>query len=80
MQKKCITISITRGKHPIEFDYHIGGYQLEDLGVVLDSRMTFLNHVESIISKSVSMLGFIKRISKEFNDNYIHLKHYLYHL
>jgi hypothetical protein len=55
--KKCKTISFTRGKHPIEFYYHIGGHQLErvyghkDLGVVLDSRMTFLNHIESIISK-----------------------------
>jgi hypothetical protein len=32
--------------------------------------MTFLNHIESIFSKSAGMLGFIKRISKEFNDCY----------
>jgi hypothetical protein len=32
--------------------------------------MTFVNHIESIVSKSVRMLGFIKRISREFSDPY----------
>jgi hypothetical protein len=38
------------------------------LSVLVDSRMTFVNHIESIVSKSARMLGFIKRISREFND------------
>jgi hypothetical protein len=76
MQKKSKTISSTKDKHPIEFDYHFGGHQIErvyehkDFRVVLDSRMTFLSHIELIISKSARMLGCIKRISKEFNDYY----------
>jgi hypothetical protein len=32
--------------------------------------MTFVNHIESIVSKSAKMLGFIRRISREFNDPY----------
>jgi hypothetical protein len=57
-------------------DYSSGGHKLEhvgkimDLGVILDTRMSFLSHTEKIISKSARMLGFIKRISGEFNDHY----------
>jgi Reverse transcriptase (RNA-dependent DNA polymerase) len=71
---KCKVITFSRGKTPIEHVYRIGGNELErvveikDLGVYLDRRMTFLNHIETIIAKSARMLGFIKRISKEFKD------------
>jgi hypothetical protein len=62
----------------VMFQYVIGDRDLErvevikDLGVLVDSRMTFGNHIESIVSKSARMFGFIKRISKEFNDPYTH--------
>jgi hypothetical protein len=45
---------------PIQFDYSING------------KMSFLPHIEAIISKSSRMLGFIKRISREFHDPYTH--------
>jgi hypothetical protein len=38
--------------------------------VLVDIRMIFVNHIESIVSKSARMLGFLKRISREFNDPY----------
>jgi hypothetical protein len=53
--------------------YVIGDSDLErvdvinDLGVLVDSRMTF---VDRIGSKLARMLEFIKRISREFNDPY----------
>jgi hypothetical protein len=53
--------------------YVIGDNDLErvdvinDLWVLVDSRMTFVNHIESILSKSARVLGFIKWISREFN-------------
>jgi hypothetical protein len=53
------------------FHYVIGNSDLErvdvmnDLGV--DSTMTFVNHIESKLAR---MLGFTKRISREFNDLY----------
>jgi hypothetical protein len=58
------------------FQYVIDDSDLErfdvinDLGVPVDSRMTFVGRIESIVSKSARMLGFIKRISKEFNNPY----------
>jgi hypothetical protein len=58
------------------FQYVIGDSDLErvdainDLGVLVDSRMTFVDHIGSIVSKSARILGFSKRISREFNDPY----------
>jgi hypothetical protein len=52
------------------FQYVIGDSDLErvdvinDLGVLVDSRNTFVDHIESIVSNSARMLGFIKRISQ----------------
>jgi hypothetical protein len=43
---------------------------INDLGVLLDSRVTFVNNIESIVLKPASILEFIKRISREFNDPY----------
>jgi hypothetical protein len=50
------------------FQYVIGDSDLErvdvinNLGVPVDSWMTFVNHIGSIVWKSARMLGFIKRI------------------
>jgi hypothetical protein len=69
--EKCKSISFSRGSKPVMFQYVIGDSDLErvyvinDLGVLVDSRMTFVNHIESIVSKLGRMLGFIKRISRE---------------
>jgi hypothetical protein len=59
---------------PIEFVYSINGTELEkaneikDLGVIVNERMSFLPHIEAIIiSKSSRMVGFIKRILREFH-------------
>jgi hypothetical protein len=69
---KCIkSISFS-----LMFQYVIGDSDLEhvyvinDLGVLVDSRMTFVDHIGSIVWKSARLLGFIKRISREFNDPY----------
>jgi hypothetical protein len=63
---------------PIEFVYSINGMALErvdeikDLGVIMEERMSFLPHIEAIISKSTRILGFINRISRDFRDRYTH--------
>jgi hypothetical protein len=44
--------------------------EIKDLGVIMDGKMSFLPHIEAIISKSSRMLGFIKRISRDFRDPY----------
>jgi hypothetical protein len=73
---KWKSILFSRGLKPVIFQYVISDSDLErvdvinDLGVLVDSTMTSLNHIESIVSKSAGMLGFIKRILREFNDTY----------
>jgi hypothetical protein len=53
----------------VRFVYSINGTALErvneikDFGVIIDERMSFLSHIEAIVSKSSRILGFIKRIS-----------------
>jgi hypothetical protein len=40
------------------------------LGVILDEKMTFSKHVDVMVAKAFTMLGFIRRISLEFRDPY----------
>jgi hypothetical protein len=67
---KCNSISFSRGSNLVMFQYIIDDSDLErfdvinDLGVPVDSRMTFVGRIESIVSKSARMLGFIKRIKR----------------
>lgn len=71
---KCQTISFHRSKTPLLFDYSINNATLKrvlefnDLGVIFDSKLRFLNHIISITSKGLQMLGFILRIAKDFNN------------
>jgi hypothetical protein len=76
---KCKSIFLRRNMRLIEFVYSINGTTLErvdeikDLGVIMDGKMSFLRHIEAIIiSKSSRILGFIKRISRDFRDPYTH--------
>jgi hypothetical protein len=54
---KCKLISFSRGSKPVMFQYVIGDSDLEhvdvinELGVLIDSRMTFVKHNGSIVLK-----------------------------
>jgi len=43
-------------------------YSVNDLGVLLDHKLKFDPHITSTVNKAMSVLGFIKRWSKEFDD------------
>ena len=43
---------------------------MPDLGVVLDCKLSFREHIDSVVNKASAMLGFIKRLSKEFRCPY----------
>ena len=72
---KCTVISFQRKKQPLLFDYRIAGISLQrsdfvtDLGVLLDSHLTFRQHFTMIITKANRQLGLIFRIGKEFIDH-----------
>jgi len=73
---KCKTISFCRIRSPICFDYKINGADLErvnsikDLGVTVNSKMTFNEHIAATSAKAFAMLGFMRRNTKDFKDVY----------
>lgn len=70
--EKCHVITYTRKKLPLKFDYSLDNKSLgrvdsiRDLGIVMDSQLSFKPHYESIVGKAFRNLGFINRISKPF--------------
>jgi hypothetical protein len=73
---KCKTLAFTRAFSPVSVSYVLNGIVLErvntttDLGVILDSKLFFREHIDSEVNKGSAMLGFIKRLSREFRDPY----------
>jgi hypothetical protein len=66
---KCKTITFARSRHPVRFSYMLGGTVLDrvspinDLGVIMDEKMTFSEHVDVMVAKAFAMLGFIRRLT-----------------
>ena len=64
---KCKTMTITLKRNPVLFEYSVRGIVLEkldamrDLGVILDSKLTFTAHVDHIVSKARRALGVLMR-------------------
>ena len=73
---KCCIISFTRSRTPIIFDYKMASRDLKrtstikDLGVLIDSKLRFVEHIAAVTAKAHSMLGFLKRNCKSFDDVY----------
>jgi hypothetical protein len=67
---KCKTITFARSRHPVE----LGGTVLDrvspinNLGVIIDEKMTFSEHLDVMVAKAFAMLGFIRRFSMEFRE------------
>ena len=64
---KCKTISFTLRTAPVQCTYELDGHQLErcqrmrDLGVILDAKLTFADHVDATVGKANRMLGLLMR-------------------
>lgn len=71
--KKCQHMRFSR-KHCVPVNYSLGGYQLEsvdkilDLGVLLDPKLNFIQHITLTVNKARGVLFYIKRWAKEFSD------------
>ena len=74
--KKCKKLCLSKCRS-IPTNYFIGSYKLDnvdsfvDLGVISDDKLRFNLHIESCVNKAKSLLGFIKRWSKELDDPYV---------
>ena len=73
---KCSVISFSRKKETIIFKYVLLNTEIErvsqikDLGVILDTQLSFKQHIAYAVNKSSRILGFIFRIAKDFTDVY----------
>jgi len=45
-------------------------FSVQDLGVLFDHRLSFKDHISTITNKARSLLAFMKRWSREFDDPY----------
>jgi len=72
--EKCKVITFSRSQAPLFHSYHINKFPLtrvhdiNDLGVVFDSILSFNKHLSHLINKSSMILGFIIRNCKDFTD------------
>lgn len=77
---KCQVITFSKRHNTTLFTYHLSGtvltrvYKVKDLGVILESDLSFNAHYEMILSRANKMLGFLKRSCREF-DNILTLIH-----
>ena len=64
---KCKSITFTLRSSPFYVSYVLDGHQLErcvrmrDLGIILDTKLTFADHIDATVSKANRMLGLLMR-------------------
>ena len=74
--KKCNLITYSRKQSTPNNQFTLGAElvqkcnKIRDLGVILDSKLTFVDHYNTIIHKAGNMLNFIKRFGYNFQDPY----------
>ena len=72
--EKCNIISNHRKNSPILFDYILSENgiarveHIKDLGVILDSGLSFKIHYDNIVNRANRQLGFIFKVADEFRD------------
>jgi hypothetical protein len=60
---ECKSITFSRLRYPIEFSYLLGGTILDrvdsinDLGVIMDSKMSFTGHIDVTVGRALTMLA-----------------------
>ncbi|XP_055522955.1 uncharacterized protein LOC129717137 [Wyeomyia smithii] len=65
---------LDRKNNPLHFEYNLTGVQLQrvdhvkDLGIILDTKITFKQHVSFIIAKASRQLGLIIRMTRDFRN------------
>lgn len=71
---KCFVMSFTRNRNIIDYPYKLNDCKLssktvaKDLGIFLDSKLLFDQHINYIVGKAMKTLGFIIRHSKKFSN------------
>ena len=73
---KCMCVTYTRGTvDALPPSYVLSGVDLpcsasvRDLGVLFDSHLSFVPHIDEVCARASRMLGFLLRTTREFHDN-----------
>lgn len=71
---KCYHIKFTRKLNPLPATYYINNiaisevFSMRDLGVIVDTKLDFREHVDTIAKKGARLAGFVLRQTKFFKD------------
>lgn len=71
---KCFHVSYFRSLNPIQPTFKIGSHNLtkltsiRDLGIIFDTSLSFIPHIDHIIPEAYKVFAFIKRNCAEFSD------------
>jgi hypothetical protein len=71
---KCQIMRFYKIKTPIVYSYSINGAQLtsvsqiRDLGVLMDTGLTFVPHINTIVERALRILGFTLRLCENFGN------------
>lgn len=71
---KCKVISFTRSVAPITHDYTFDSHGLDrvtsirDLGLLIDRKLNFAEHVSATTAKAFAVLGFLRRNTADFEN------------
>lgn len=72
--KKCFAVSYSRSNTIIHKNYYLDGNRIseqtevKDLGITIDSRLTFISHVDNITKHALKILGLINRTCRDFSN------------
>ena len=64
---KCKSVSFSRKKNPIQYNYNMSGTTIDsetsfsDLGVLVDTKLEWSEHINNITNKANQRLGLVKR-------------------
>lgn len=72
--EKCFVLTCSKKLNQIEYPYKIDTnliprvHEMRDLGVIIDSKLSYNNHIDYIVRGAFKNLGFIKRSCKYFKS------------
>ena len=75
--RKSKVMHITRSRHISPPDYHLGQIPLETtntfqyLGLIIDAKLTWTTHVDSVVARANRLLGFIRTVARGSSPNAI---------
>ena len=72
---KCEVLTLSHKRNNVSTNYNFGNHTFEhvnqhkDLGVLIDQKLKFNEHIEAITSKATAALGFLKRFCFDLRDH-----------